>query len=111
MSCASMSHSTIVIMMYGPILLHGYLTCGKIVDEHIENKVPLESFWKFLAVRPITTALDYGNKNRIDLIKLRADLEVYTGIYLIAGWFLGMSNLIGIMLYWQCLRVRAMLNN
>jgi hypothetical protein len=105
-----MSHTTIVVMMYGPVMMHGYLTCGKIVDEHATDKVKLESFWRFLAVKPITTVLDYGNKNRLDLIKLRADMEVYCGIYLIVGWFMGMSNLIGILLYWQCLRVRAMLN-
>ena len=42
---------------------------------------------------------------------MRADLEVYTGFYLIIGWFFGMSQIISIVLYWQCLRVRTMLND
>lgn len=41
---------------------------------------------------------------------MRADLEVYTGFYLIFGWFFGMSTLVSIILYWQVARVRAMLN-
>lgn len=113
MSCASMGGSTMQLIMYAPIILHGYLVAGKVIEEHCkpEHSIPLTSFWKLLAVPPITTLLNYGNNNRTELIKLRADLEVYSGFYLIFGWFFGMANLINIMLYWQCLRVRAMLND
>lgn len=106
MSVASMAHSTAVFMLYAPVFLHGYLTCGKIIEQPDLLGRP----WSMLNVAPITTALNYGNKNRSDLIILRADLEVYTGFYLIIGWFLGMSQVFTILLYWQCVRVRSMLN-
>jgi hypothetical protein len=40
MSCASMSHTTVVVMMYGPVFLHGYLVCGKIIEEHLKGDLP-----------------------------------------------------------------------
>jgi len=63
-----------------------------------------------LAVAPITTVLNYAITHRADLIIMRSDLEVYTGFYLIIGWFFSMSTLVSILLYWQVARVRAMLN-
>jgi hypothetical protein len=105
MSVASMAHSTVVIMIYCPVLLHGYLTCGKILEQP-DN---ITSVWRVLLITKILFA--YGNAHRSELIVMRADLEVYTGFYLIIGWFLGMSQVISIVLYWQCLRVRTMLND
>jgi len=32
MSVASMAHSTVVLLVYAPVLIHGYLTCGKIIE-------------------------------------------------------------------------------
>ena len=63
MSCASIGGSTMQLMLYSPILLHGYLVAGKVVEEHLkpQNSIPLTSFWKLLAVPPITTLLNYGN--------------------------------------------------
>lgn len=87
MSVASMTQSTAVLMLYGPVILHGYLTCGKIIEQPALLTTP----WNFLLIAPITKLLSYGNQHRSDLIVLRADLEVYTGFYLAIGWFFGMS--------------------
>jgi hypothetical protein len=43
-------------------------------------------------------------------VELKADLEVYIGIYLIAVWFIGWSSLLSIMMYWQIMRLRYMIN-
>jgi hypothetical protein len=37
-------------------------------------------------------------------------MEVYIGIYLIVVWFLGWSTLLSIMMYWQIMRLRYMIN-
>ena len=41
---------------------------------------------------------------------MRSDTEVYLGFYLQAVWFIGWSNLLTIMMYWQLLRVRYMVS-
>ena len=107
MSVSSISSGVGSMMLYGPVFIHGYLTCGKILEQPDQITGP----WRLLLIRPITALFEYGKVNRRDLIILRSDLEVYTGFYLIIGWFLGMSTIISIVLYWQCLRVRSMLNN
>jgi len=56
--------------------------------------------WKVLMIGPIKSIFAYGIAHRGELIILRADLEVYTGFYLIIGWFMGMSNILTIVLYW-----------
>lgn len=104
MSVASMSHGSVILMVYIPVLIHGYLTCGKIIEQ------PLSSPWDKIIISPIKKLLTYGNNHRSELIILRADMEVYIGFYLIIGWFFGMSQFHSILLFWQCARVRAMLN-
>jgi hypothetical protein len=37
-------------------------------------------------------------------------MEVYIGIYLIVVWFIGWSSLLSIMMYWQIMRLRYMIN-
>lgn len=94
MSVASMAHSSVVIMIYCPVLLHGYLTCGKILEQP-DN---ITGVWRTLLITK--RIFEYGNAHREELIIMRADLEVYTGFYLIIGWFFGMSQIISIVLYW-----------
>ena len=87
MSVASMAHSTVVLLVYAPVLIHGYLTCGKIIEQPDLITGP----WRALYIGPIIKVFNDGNVHRSDLIILRADMEVYTGFYLIIGWFFGMS--------------------
>lgn len=44
-------------------------------------------------------------------MNLKADLEVYLGLYLIFAWFLRRSHLFSILLYWQLLRIRYMIGD
>ena len=106
MSVSSMSGGVASLMLFGPVMIHGYLTCGKI----LERPELITGPWKVLLISPIQKIFNYGNQHRAELIIMRADLEVYTGFYLIMGWFVGISNIITIVLYWQCIRVRSMLN-
>lgn len=46
----------------------------------------------------------------MQFIELKADAEVYIGIYLIVVWFLGWSSLLTILMYWQIMRLRYMIN-
>lgn len=45
-----------------------------------------------------------------EFISLRSDIEVYIGFYLIVTWFLGWSNIISIIVYWQLLRIKYIIN-
>ena len=42
-------------------------------------------------------------------MECKSDIEIYLGLYLIAAWFFKKSHLIGIVVYWQLLRVRYMI--
>ena len=107
MSVASFSHGSIIVMMYAPVLLHGYLTCAKT----IQNPQHVGDPWKRLLIPPIKKLFVYGTQNSRELTQLKCDMEVYTGFYLIVGWFLGMTQLFSILLYWQVARVRCMLES
>jgi len=50
------------------------------------------------------------NAEKLEYLKSKADIELYTGLYLIVGIFFGFSSLFGVLLYLQVLRVRAMIN-
>lgn len=66
MSCATMAHSSASLIMLAPVLLHGYLICGKIIEEHNkpDHSVRLTSFWQYLNCAPLQKAVMYGNDNR-----------------------------------------------
>ena len=71
----------------------------------------MQSPYDKILISPIKNLLDKIQKDRGEYVRSKADLEVYTGIYLVIGIFFGMSTFIGIMLYWQVLRVRTMIND
>ena len=50
------------------------------------------------------------NSEKVEYLKSKADIELYTALYLVVGIFLGFSSLFGVLLYLQVLRVRAMIN-
>jgi len=37
---------------------------------------------------------------------MKSDFEVYIGVYLVAVWFIGWSHVIGLIVYWQILRIK-----
>ena len=54
--------------------------------------------------------LQKGVQNKMKLLELKTDLEIYIGIYLIVGWFLNLSTIISIIVYWQFLRIKYVIN-
>jgi Transmembrane protein 33/Nucleoporin POM33 len=42
-------------------------------------------------------------------MQIKADIEIYMGLYLIAVWFIRRSHIFSIMIYWQLLRIRYMI--
>lgn len=96
------------LMMYVPICLFGYLTVGKIVanPEHVSGLAKT-----FISLSLVKKAFNKAITGAADLNTLQYDIMVYIGFYLPVVWFLGWANFVGIMLYWQVLRVSHMLNN
>lgn len=41
---------------------------------------------------------------------MKSDMEVYIGFYLLVVWFFGWSHLLSILIYWQLLRIKYMIN-
>ena len=50
------------------------------------------------------------NTNQAHLTQMKHDTEVYLGFYMIVMALLGGGNLLAVMLYWQLMRVRYMVN-
>ena len=57
-----------------------------------------------------TGLLEKVHGNQAQLQQMRHDMEVYQGIYLTVGIFLGISSLITTLLYWQIIRVRYLMS-
>lgn len=41
---------------------------------------------------------------------MKHDMEVYVGIYITLGIFLGMSSIVTILIYWQMMRMRYLMS-
>lgn len=50
-----------------------------------------------------------GLASRDSLTRLKADLEIYLGFYLIYAWFASRAHLPALIFYWQLLRIKYML--
>jgi hypothetical protein len=92
----------LIVLM--PVIMHGLITCANIHQEG------LASPYNKIMISPVKNFLDKINADKQDYLKTKSDIEVYTGVYLIVGIFFGMSSFIGVLLYWQVLRVRCMIN-
>lgn len=101
LSVASMSSN---LVMFMPIVMHGWLTCAQISTETLDTPFNL------LLIAPVKKVLDLATNNRNEYFKMKCDLEIYLGICLLLGWFIGLSQIVSIILYWQVLRVRYMIN-
>ena len=83
--------------------MHGWLVSAKITRAEDLHPVMKK------VVIPIRKVFDIANADMTGYIAMKTDLEVYIGVYMVITWFMGMSNLLGILLYWQILRIRYML--
>jgi len=93
------------LIAYSPLLIFAYIYVSDYAMEYLRHSPnsPIPSF-----VRPF---LQKGVTNKPQLLTLKADLEIYVGIYLIIGWFFGWSSLVSIIFFWQFIRLKYMLNN
>ena len=91
--------------MYLPIVMYAVLLCGKLSREDIAYPYSL------VLKTPFKRILDAINERRAEANILRGDIEIYVGLYLLIGWFFSLSILLQILLYWQVLRIRYMLND
>lgn len=101
LSVASMSNN---LVMFMPIVIHGWLTCAQISTQTLDTP------FNYILIAPLKKVLDLATSNRHEYEKMKCDLEIYLGICLLLGWFIGLSNIVSIILYWQVLRVRYMIN-
>lgn len=51
-----------------------------------------------------------GVQFRHEFIAMKSEIEVYIGIYLALALFIGWSNLLSLIVYWQYLRIKYVLN-
>ena len=103
MAVGSMGGASGLIIL-SPVLMHGLITCAQIYQDGIPS--PYDK----AAISPIKNLLTKVNAEKLEYLKSKADIELYTGLYLIVGVFFGFSSLFGVLLYLQVLRVRAMIN-
>ncbi len=94
------------LILYMPIILHAFLEISPIFNDILTRKpnAPI------LSIAMVKGYIQKGVQHKMQFIELKADSEVYIGIYLIVVWFLGWSSLLTIMMYWQIMRLRYMIN-
>lgn len=93
------------LAIYLPLFIHAYLEMSPMLKQFAEQRpsLPLASMIK----EHTTNAVQHKQS----FLEQKADIEVYIGIYLIIVWFFGWSNFFQILIYWQLIRVRYMVNS
>ena len=93
-------------IFYMPLIIHAWVE----VSPHFKAMLEKNPNTPILSTLTVKNYVMNGVNNRSQLIELKSDIEVYIGIYLIAVWFIGWSSFLTIMMYWQVLRLRYMIN-
>lgn len=84
------------LILYMPLVLHGFLEVAPLFKDLLRTKPNLP----IVSSPFIRNYIDKGVAHRTEFANMKADMEVYIGIYLIVVWFLGWSSLLTIMMYW-----------
>jgi hypothetical protein len=84
------------LILYMPLVLHGFIEVAPLFKDLLRTKpnLPIVSSPFF------SNYIEKGVAHRTEFANMKADMEVYIGIYLIVVWFLGWSSLLSIMMYW-----------
>jgi hypothetical protein len=94
------------MFLYMPLVIHGYIEVAPLFKEILDRK-PNAPIISTGVIKPhILNAV--ANKNQMQ--ELEADTEVYLGVYLVVVWFVGWSNFLTIVMFWQIMRVRFMMS-
>lgn len=83
-------------ILYVPLLLHAYLEVAPLFKEILDRKPTAP----IISMGVLKGHILKGVQHKAQFVELKADTEVYIGIYLIAVWFVGWSSFITIMMYW-----------
>mmetsp|Transcript_17783 Transcript_17783/g.30123 ORF Transcript_17783/g.30123 Transcript_17783/m.30123 type:complete len:175 (+) Transcript_17783:392-916(+) len=97
------------LMIYGPLLISAGLALAiefkRMLDANPSTPVLSSQMVKEWVIKGSQPALqDQGRQ-------MKADLEIYAGIYLIVGIFIGGSTLMNALMFWQMMRLRYMMNS
>ena len=93
------------MIMFVPLILQALLESAQYFKGQIERAGP-DSYMKKLK-EPVNQCFAY----RKEIAEIKADIEVYIGLYLIIVWFFGWSHIVCIVMYLQFLRLRYMLSH
>lgn len=93
-----------MVIAHIPILITGYLLVSEVGKKRIDRgeMVPMSSFLK--------PHFDKGVHHRAEFVKMRADSEVYLGVFFILGIFIGLSSIITLLIYGQMMRMKYMIS-
>jgi len=91
-------------IVYAPLVLYALIYVSDVGVEYLRQN-PNSSIPGI-----IKTYMQKAVAKKIELLTLRADLEIYVGIYLLVGIFIGFSSLISVFFYSQFIRLKYMLN-
>jgi hypothetical protein len=94
------------ILLYVPLALCAYLH----LSEHFNKVLAQKPNAPIISIPFLKEKITTGVNRKASFLELKSDLEVYIGIYLIAVWFIGWSNLIIILVHWQLMRVKYVIN-
>lgn len=96
--------SGVNFVVYTPLVLYSYLIVSDVGIKMLQQNpnLPVIGYFK--------EHLQKGVNQRANFLAMKADLEIYIGIYLMVGWFLGWSSIISIFFFWQYMRIKYMIN-
>lgn len=92
------------IIIYSPLIVFVFVFVSEFGIQRLNShpNTPILPYFKDTMLK--------GANGKANFLSLKADLEIYIGIYLIVGWFFGWSNILAIVFYWQFIRLKYMLN-
>jgi Transmembrane protein 33/Nucleoporin POM33 len=84
------------LILYMPLMIHGFLEIAPLFNQLLSSKPNMP----IVSSPFIKGYIQKGVQHRSQFVELKADMEVYIGIYLIVVWFIGWSSILTIMMYW-----------
>lgn len=94
------------LICWMPIMIHGALICAATARDqsHVTARIYTT------VINLVKGLLQKVSDNQAYLWLMKHDLEVYMGVYLTLGIFLGVSSILTAMLYWQIMRMRYLMS-
>ena len=101
------SAGSLSLICWGPIFIHAACVCVWIANDqsHVTGL-----YSKLIALVQKTGLIAKLSANQAHMWTLRHDLEVYMGLYLTFGIFIGLSSILTTLLYWQIMRMRYLMS-